>query len=103
MTGICPEFANLTPGYQDHAAVQHLSGLGECGLLTAVVEANGSGKSNLIKGYRRHLPPDQRRLRRHEAARLPPSNGAGQGRDELPLKSKRSSGLSRSSTREDCA
>ena len=38
-------FSDLTLGYSRHPAVHHLSGTVATGSLTAVVGANGSGKS----------------------------------------------------------
>lgn len=52
MNEICIDFKNLTLGYQTHAAVHHLSGSVKYGSLTAIVGANESGKSTLLKGWR---------------------------------------------------
>jgi zinc/manganese transport system ATP-binding protein len=43
-------FSGLTLGYNSHPAVHHLTGVLNCGSLTAVVGPNGSGKSTLMKG-----------------------------------------------------
>ncbi|MBL8576053.1 MAG: metal ABC transporter ATP-binding protein [Mesorhizobium sp.] len=50
-------FRDLTLGYHDHPAVHHLSGAVKRGSLTAVVGANGCGKSTLMKGIVGVLKP----------------------------------------------
>jgi energy-coupling factor transporter ATP-binding protein EcfA2 len=57
MTEFCLSFDDLTLGYSGHEAVHHLSGDVTKGSLTAVVGANGSGKSNLLKGIAGLLKP----------------------------------------------
>lgn len=49
MTDTCLRYDNLPLGYHGRAAVHHLSGVVNCGTLTAAVGANGSGKSPLMK------------------------------------------------------
>ena len=46
----CATFDDLTLGYNSHPAVHHLNGVVTRGSLTAVVGANRSGKSTLMKG-----------------------------------------------------
>jgi len=57
MPNACVTFDNLTLGYDSHPAVHHLSGVLAKGTLTAVVGANGCGKSTLIKGIAGALRP----------------------------------------------
>ena len=45
MTDASLTFRDLTLGYNSHPAVHHLNGTVKTGSLTAVVGANGSGKS----------------------------------------------------------
>ena len=53
----CIAFADLTVGYDSHAAIHHLSGSIARGSLTAIVGPNGSGKSTLIKSVVGLLKP----------------------------------------------
>lgn len=50
-------FADLTVGYDSHAAIHHLNGVIDRGSLTAIVGPNGSGKSTLIKSIIGLLKP----------------------------------------------
>ncbi|MDO9307312.1 MAG: ATP-binding cassette domain-containing protein, partial [Mesorhizobium sp.] len=49
MTQACLTFRDLTLGYDSHPAVHHLSGTVAHGSLTAIIGANGSGKSTFMK------------------------------------------------------
>lgn len=57
MNEICIDLRNLTLCYQAHAAVHHLSGSVKRGSLIAIVGANASGKSTLLKGIAGILRP----------------------------------------------
>jgi len=50
MPKACITFSDLTLGYNSHPAVHHLNGVVRKGSLMAVVGANGSGKSTMMKG-----------------------------------------------------
>lgn len=63
-------FRDLTLGYHSHPAVHHLSGAVRRGSLTAVVGANGSGKSSLMKGIVGLLSPMAGSCRVGAAARI---------------------------------
>ncbi|TIL82549.1 MAG: energy-dependent translational throttle protein EttA [Mesorhizobium sp.] len=49
MTNACLTFRDLTLGYGSHPAIHHLDGVIRKGSLTAVVGANGSGKSTILR------------------------------------------------------
>ncbi len=57
MSDACLTFRDLTLGYNTHPAVHHLSGAIQTGSLTAIVGANGCGKSTLMKGIAGILRP----------------------------------------------
>jgi ABC-type molybdenum transport system ATPase subunit/photorepair protein PhrA len=50
MNNNCLEFTIITPSYQGHAALRHLSGVVERGSMAAIENVNGSGRSPLMKG-----------------------------------------------------
>lgn len=53
----CVTLTDLTVGYNNHAAIHHLSGSFAPGSLTAILGPNGSGKSTLIKTIAGLLKP----------------------------------------------
>lgn len=57
MTQAIVHFDDFTLGYRRHPAVHHLNGTVHRGTLTAVVGANGCGKSTLMKGIAGMLRP----------------------------------------------
>jgi len=57
MLDACVTFDDLTLGYDSHPAVHHLNGVLVQGSLTAVVGANGCGKSTLMKSVAGVLRP----------------------------------------------
>jgi len=57
MPDACVTFDDLTLGYESHPAIHHLNGVVAQGSLTAVVGANGCGKSTLMKSIAGMLRP----------------------------------------------
>lgn len=50
------EFKNVTIAYNQHPALQNISGFFGAGSLTAIAGPNGAGKSTLLKGLMGELP-----------------------------------------------